>query len=177
VAHDGSKRQRVAVQLEINGMRFEIITAWAGEKGWIKFGDMVLDMDDDKVAEAREEAHANYVATLVPLLEAEFKLASRGEVKVGERPAWGLIVAKADRRDVQLFFDKETHLLVKTEQRVKDDAGREVTEEAILSDHEPKGARQARKVAVRRDDKPYLDIEVTSNDPEDKLDDKLFERP
>jgi hypothetical protein len=165
------------LQLEIGGMTVDIATAWAGDRGWIKLNDVVVDMDADKLAEAREQAHANYVVTLVPLLEPEYKLASRGEVKVGERPALGIIVSKADRRDVQLFFDKETHLLVKTEQRVKDDAGREVTEESVLSDHEPKGARQARKLTVTRDGKPHVEVEVTSYDPEEKLDDKLFERP
>jgi len=177
VASDRSKRERVTLQLEIGGITFDIASVWAGERGWTKFNDVVVDMDADKLEQAREDAHAHFVSTLVPLLDAEFKLASRGEVKVGERPAWGIIVSKPDRRDVQLFFDKETHLLLKTEQRVKDDAGVEVTEESVLSDHEPKGARHPQKLTVRRNDKPYLEVEVTSYAPSEKFADSLFERP
>ena len=176
-ATDGAKRERATLQLEIGGMKFDVASVWAGDRGWIKFNDTVVDMDDDKLQQAREQAHVHMVATLTPLLGPDYKLASRGELKVGDKPALGIIVSRAERQDVQIFFDKETHLLVKTEQRVKDDAGKEVTEESVFSDHDPKGARQPRKVVVKRDDKPYLEAEVTSFDPREKLDDSLFQRP
>jgi hypothetical protein len=98
-------------------------------------------------------------------------------VKVQDRPAYGVIVSRADRRDVQLFFDKETHLLVKTEQRVKDESGKEMTEESFFSNHQEKDARQPLKATARRDDMPYMEADITSFQTRDKLEDSLFEKP
>jgi hypothetical protein len=110
-------------------MKLEVLTVIKNDSGWTKVNDIVIDLNGDQIAEAREQTHGRWVTTLLPLLGPEYKLAGRGEVKVQDRPAYGVIVSRADRRDVQLFFDKETHLLVKTEQRVKDESGKEMTGE------------------------------------------------
>jgi len=177
VASDKDLRQRVAIQIEIMGNKVDILTVLKKDGGWIKANDAVLDLNADQIAEAREQTHGHWVATLVPLLGPEYKLAGRGEVKVQDKPAYGVIVSRADRRDVQLFFDKETHLLVKTEQRVKDESGKEMTEESYFSNYQEKDARQPLKVSVRRDDMPYMEAEVTSFQTRDKLEDSLFEKP
>lgn len=177
IASDKDARQRVTVQIDVGGMKLDILSVLGNESGWVKVNDVVVDLDGEKIAEAREQAHSHWVATLVPLLGPDYKLASRGEVMVQDKPAYGVIASRAERRDVQLFFDKETHLLVKMEQRVKDDAGMEVTEESYFSDYEEKDARQPRKVSVRRDDKPYMEAEVTSFQTKETLDDSLFQKP
>jgi hypothetical protein len=177
VASDKDVRQRVALQLEVGGMKVEVLSVLTNDSGWVKVNDVVIDLDADKVAEAREQSHGHWVATLVPLRGPEYKLAGRGEVKVLDKPAYGVIASRDGRRDVQLFFDKETHLLVKTEQRVKDEAGKELTEESYFSNFEEKNARQPMKVSVRRDDMPYMDAEVTSFQTKEKLEDSLFQTP
>jgi hypothetical protein len=177
VASDKDVRQRVALQLEVGGMKVDVLSVLTNDSGWVKVNDVVIDLDADKVAEAREQSHSHWVATLVPLRGPEYKLAGRGEVKVLDKPAYGVIASRDGRRDVQLFFDKETHLLVKTEQRVKDEAGKELTEESYFSNFEEKNARQPMKVSVRRDDMPYMDAEVTSFQTKEKLEDSLFQKP
>ena len=177
IASDRDVRQRVAIQVDINGMKVDILTVLKNDGGWAKANDTIVDLNADQIAEAREQTHGHWVATLVPLLGPEYKLAGRGEVKVQDKPAYGVIASRADRRDVQLFFDKETHLLVKTEQRVKDESGKELTEESFLSNYQEKDARQPLKISVRRDDMPYMEAEVTSFQTRDKLEDSLFEKP
>jgi hypothetical protein len=177
VAFEKTARQRITLDIEVAGQKINLITAITADGSWMKVNDTVLDLDADKVAEAREQAHAAWAATLVPLLANDFKLAGRGEVKVGDRPAWGVIVSRAGHRDMTLYFDKETSLLVKIEQRIKDDSGVEVTQESVFSDFEEKGLRQARKSTATRNDKPYLEAEITGYQLKDKLDDSLFKRP
>jgi hypothetical protein len=177
VASDKDQRQRVSMQLEVMGMKVDVVTVLKNDSGWTKINDTLLEFNAEQVAEGREQAHGHWVATLLPLLGPEYKLAGRGEVKVQDKPAYGVIVSRADRRDVQLFFDKETHLLVKTEQRVKDETGKELTEESFFSDYQEKDARQPMKVSVRRDDMPYMEAEVTSFQTREKLEDSLFEKP
>ena len=177
IASDKDQRQRVSMQIEIMGMKVDILSVLKNDGGWAKANDAVVDLNADQIAEAREQTHSHWVATLLPLLGPEYKLAGRGEVKVQDKPAYGVIASRADRRDVQLFFDKETHLLVKMEQRVKDETGKELTEESYFSNFQEKEARQPMKVTVRRDDMPYLEAEVTSFQTRDKLEDSLFEKP
>jgi hypothetical protein len=177
IASDKDQRQRVSLQFEVMGVKVDVLTVLKNDGGWAKANDTVIDLNADQIAEAREQTHAQWVASLVPLLGPEYKLAGRGEVKVQDKPAFGVIVSRADRRDVQLFFDKESHLLVKTEQRVKDDTGKEMTQESFYSNFQEKDARQPMRLLVRRDDMPYMDAEITSFQTRAKLEDSLFEKP
>src|SRR5262249_33308325 len=91
----------------------------------------------------------------------KFRLAPLGEVAVDGRPARGVKVSREGHRDVDLYFDREKSLLVKTQTRVKDDDGQEVTEETFLSDYkEAQGTNQAMKVVVQRDGELYVESEV-----------------
>ena len=131
-----------------------------------------------ELAEAKEEAYGEWVATLLPLMDKAFTLAPLGEIRVDQRPAAGVKVSRVGRRDVNLYFDKATGLLVKIEARVKDDDGQEVTEETFLSDYrDVQGTKQAMKTTVKRDGKPYLESEVTECRLAEKLDDGVFAKP
>lgn len=177
IASDKDQRQRVSLQFEVMGTKVDVLTVLKNDGGWANANGTIIELNADQITEAREQTHAHWVATLVPLLGPEYKLAGRGEVKVQDKPAYGVIVSRADRRDVQLFFDKETHLLVKTEQRVKDESGKEMTEESYFSGYQEKDARQPLKISVRRDDMPYMEAEVTGFQTREKLEDSLFEKP
>jgi hypothetical protein len=85
------------------------------------------------VAEAKEQAHAGWVATLAPLKDAKrFTLATLGEIKVEDKPALGVKVSRQGPRDVDLYFDKRSGLLVRTEWPASrtTSPGQEVTEES-----------------------------------------------
>src|SRR5207302_6498712 len=94
-----------------------------GAKGWVKFNDEVKAMPDEELGEEKEEMYARWVASLVPLKDKAFKLAALGEVKVGDSAAVGVRISHDGRRDVNLFFDKSSGLLVKQEHPVKDVKG------------------------------------------------------
>jgi hypothetical protein len=179
VITQGNDKVRVDVEIEAGGMKFRVINVFDGEKGWNKVGDMLMEFDKDQVAEAKEQAYAGWVETLVPLKDKQFTLATVGEIKVENRPALGVKVSSKGRRDIDLYFDKETGLLVKRETRVKDEgSGQEVTEETFPSEYkEVQGTKQAMKFTVKRDGKLFIEGEATEVQLSEKLDASVFAKP
>jgi hypothetical protein len=179
VSAQGPDKQRVEMQIDAGGMKIPIIIVVAGDKGWTKFGNDAKEFDKDELAEAKEQAYAAWVETLAPLKDKQFKLATIGEIKVEKRPALGVKVTSKGHRDVELYFDKETGLLVKHENQVKDEmSGQEVSEESFPSEYKDvQGTKQAMKFTVKRNGKPYIEGEASEVMLYEKLDASLFEKP
>jgi len=174
-------KMKVDTEVEVMGQKLTFGQVVNGDKGWIKLADKAMDMDKDQVAEAREHLHAGWVATLAPLGDKSFKLSPMGESKVDGKDAVGVQVSYKDRRDVNLFFDKKSGLLVKTETRSKDLLGgnnQEFTDEKFFSNYKDfNGIQRAVKVLLKRDGKDFGDAEVTEYEGKDKLDDSVFAKP
>jgi outer membrane lipoprotein-sorting protein len=172
---------RMQIDSSANGMKFTLVIVFDGKQGWTKFNDQATEMDKDAVEETKESMYAGAVEALTPLLkDKDFELSMVGEVKVGGHETVGVRVAHKGHRDVNLFFDKKTGLLVKTERRVKDQmtGGQEVTEERLLDDYkETGGVKHPTKVVVKRDGKDYSDNEVTDYQTVEQLDDSVFAKP
>lgn len=166
------------IESEANGMKFTLLRVINRNQGWQKLNDMLMDLDKDQLAEARHELYVAWVGTLVPLADPAFKLAPLGESMVEGRPAVGVQVAREGQRDVNLYFDKQTGLLVKDETRVKDMQGMEVRQETYYSDFKPvQGIQYPRKIVMKRDGKDYVDGETTEIKFLEKLDDSTFAKP
>jgi hypothetical protein len=172
---------RFQLDLDINGMKITILQVFNGREGWTKFNNQTREMDKDAVAEFKEEMYAGGVIALLPLVKDKgYELSPVGEVMVGDQPAVGIRVSHEGHRDVNLFFDKKTGLLVKSERRIKDQmaGGQEVTQETLYSDYgDFNGTKHAKKVVIKRDGKDYADGEVTEFEVKDKLDDSVFAKP
>jgi outer membrane lipoprotein-sorting protein len=160
--------------------KFTFLQVVNGEKVWTKINDMKLPVDKDQAAEAQEAMYVGSVATLLPLKDKSYQLAPLGEVKVGGKPAVGVRVSHKGHRDVNLFFDKDKGLLVKTETVVKDPmmGNKELTQETLYSDYKAvKGTQMPRKVLINRDGKKFIESEVTEIDLLEKIDDSTFGEP
>ena len=117
-------------------------------------------------------------AKLVDLKDKGFTLAALGDVKVGKRDAVGLRVSHKGHRDINLFFDKKTHLLLKSERRAKDEMGGEYTAEEFLDDYkEVAGIQHAHKLRILRDGKKFVEGETLEFTPQEKLADSVFDKP
>ena len=167
------------VESKAGDMDFKFIQVVNGNKGWIKFGDNTMDMNEDMLKEAREQMNASNISHLTPLLGKDYKLSGLGEMKVGDRPAIGVRVERKDYRDVNLFFDKEKGLLLKSESRGKDAmSGQEYTGETFYEDYKKVDDMMvAHKVTIKRDKKVFVEGETTSVKYSEKLDDKVFDKP
>jgi hypothetical protein len=154
------------------------------DKVWSKIGGMATLQIEDKeqIGQATEQRYADWVCTLVPLKGKEFTLNSAGVAKVGKKPAAGVRVSHKGHRDIELFFDKENGLLVKSLAKVvmSDEEGKpeQVTQEIVFSDYtEVNGVQRPWKISVSHDGKLFMEIEVMQMELKERLDDSLFSKP
>jgi hypothetical protein len=173
-------RSRVEISGEANGQKFSFTQVLQGDKGWNASEGASQELSKEDLAETKENLYAEWVTQLYPLTAKEYKLAPLGESKVGDKEAIGLKVSRKDHRDINLYFDKKTSLLVKREATIKDmmNGGKEVAEEVLYDDYKEKdGVKYPAKVVVNRDGKKYVESETTEYKPAEKIDDKTFEKP
>ena len=117
------------------------------------------------------------VVRLLPLLKDKgFELSPIGEVQVAGKPAVGVRVSKKGAKDVSLFFDKTSGLMVKVEHRATDaNSGQEVAEERIVLEYQQvAGAPAAKKVLMNRDGKKFMEVEILEIKFPDTIDENEF---
>jgi hypothetical protein len=156
-------KQKLVVDAEINNMNFTFTQVFNGKKGWKGITGMIKPLDKEEVKEAREQIHVEEVATLLPLKGKGYKLSPLGEAKVGDHDTVGVQVSRKGFRDVNLYFDKKTHLLRKAEYRAFDESSKkEVTQEKLLSGYkDTDGFKAPSKMLVNNDGKKFMEIEIT----------------
>jgi hypothetical protein len=178
-ARESPDRLRAVLRGQSNDSKFEMITVFNHDVGWISVNGKGHPMSADEIAETKDELHASELARLTPLRGRAVSLTLLGPAKVEGRAAVGIKAVARERRDVKLFFDTENGLLIKTETTVKDDrTGKEVTQETVYSDHrDVDGLKLPFKTFVRRNGKPYLDSTVSDYKASALLEPALFEKP
>jgi hypothetical protein len=180
ISQQGLDKIRTVTDVNVMGTDFKIVRVLNGDKGWIDDPQGKREMTKEEHTEAIEAQHASAVSRLWVLTGKEYTLSPLGGVKVGDHEAVGVLVKHKDCRDVSLFFDKKTNLLLKFETRVKDlmGGGGEMTQEALFDDYKKVGDLQVpHKLTLKRDGKLYLESETTDYQPQDKLDDSVFAKP
>jgi hypothetical protein len=173
-------RIKEVVEMEVNGQKVRVVTAFIGDKGFIQANGMDVPLNDDIKTALKEVGYVMKVGRLAPLLkEKGFELSLLGEVKVENKPTVGVLVTCKGHKDVSLFFDKETSLLAKVEaRRVDPMSGQEVTEERIITEYQKQnGVPVPKKVLINRDGKKFMEMEVVEVKYLDKLDDSEFTKP
>ncbi|MCI0376674.1 MAG: hypothetical protein L0215_03630 [Gemmataceae bacterium] len=175
----GWDQYRVNIGADIGGKSKNMLIVINGDKGWAK------DLDSGKVEPAPKEVvpmingmlYALRMPHMLPaLLDKEVKLSPFGEVKVGDRAALGVTVARGGK-DAMLFFDMETGLVVKTEIRLTDPQGMEKTFEFLYHDYkEAEGLKLPTRVLTKVD-KSEVVVEVSEVKAQDKVDAGQFAAP
>jgi outer membrane lipoprotein-sorting protein len=172
---------RFQIDSEANGMKFTFLWVFDGKKGWMKVGDNTMELSEEDIAEAKEDLYAGRVEMLLPLVKDKgFELSPLGEVKVEDQVAVGVRVAHKGHRDINLYFDKKTGLLLKSERTVKDQmmGGKERMQETLHSDYKDVGGVQhAMKAVIKRDGEKYVESEVSDFQTRDQIDDSAFAKP
>jgi hypothetical protein len=166
--------------VEVNNMNLDIIQVFDGKQFHMKVAGQAIELkDDDLIKETKASLYCEKVASLMDLDDPAYKLSSLGEVQVSNKPAVGIRVSREGQRDVNLFFDKQSHLLVKYEFRAKDFMGQmEVTQEKLVSDYkEVMGVQTATKMTMLHDGKKAMDLEVIETRFAETFDDSYFTKP
>jgi len=150
-----------------------------GQKGWRKFGDQNMELDEDALANEKRNLYLQIVPmTILPLKGKGFKVEPGGEEKVGDKSAVAIKATGPDGKDFKLFFDKESGLPVKLVAKVIGFGGEEYTQETTYSDFKDFGGiKKATKVVSKRDGEDFIKSETTDFKVLDKVDPKAFTEP
>jgi len=150
-----------------------------GTKGWRRFGDNKMDMDEDAVSNEKRTIYLQVVPmTILPLKGKGFKVESAGEEKVGDKPAAVVKVTGPDGKDFKLSFDNESGLPVKLVAKVVGFGGEDFTQETTYKDYKDfDGIKKATKVESKRDGEDFIKSEVSEFKVVDKVDPKTFAEP
>jgi outer membrane lipoprotein-sorting protein len=170
---------RFEMKLNAGGGEFTILSVIDGGKGWFSFDGSAQEMDKEMMAEAREQIHAGQVTDLRGLHAPDVKLSPLGEIKVGTTQATGVRVSRKGYRDVNLYFDKDKALLLKSETRGKDPmSGEEFTEVKLYGDYKKaNGLLVPYKIDATRDGKPHTELEFTEVILAQKFPESTFAKP
>jgi hypothetical protein len=168
-----------SIQMTVMGKTFTVTSAYDGEKAWIDYAGTNIDVNEKLMAEFKEQAYMMSIGDLSGLSDKKLELSLLGEVQVEGKPAVGVKVASKGHRDISLFFDKASSMLVKVEHLALDaSGGQDVMQERIIQEYqELNGVKVAKKIHVNRDGKKFMEAEVLEVKYLDKLDDNEFVKP
>jgi hypothetical protein len=166
-----------------NGEKFSFWRVVNGKKGWQGWPRGMRDLKEAEVAQLVDEIYTHWLASLVPLKDKGFEFSLVGDVTVDGNDAVGVRVSSKGRPDVNLFFDKKTGLVIKSDRRATDlSTNQEYTAESIYRDH--KAFHGVMWPTGRIDRRDGMDLEENTGRFElrefqahDKLDEKLLAKP
>jgi len=167
------------IEAEVAGQNVTVVSVINGAKVWAKAGGQTLDVSDMVGDKLKDTFHQQQVQTLTPLRDKSYELSPLGELKVNDKPAIGVRVAKKGFRDINLYFDKESGLLVKVEGRSADLLSqKEATQETIFKEYmDVDGLQVPKKTIIYQDGKEFGEVETLEYKVLDKLDDNEFAKP
>jgi hypothetical protein len=167
-------------EIQVMGQSVKVQVGYDGKKAWINVNGMDIDMKLDKLADLmKEQVYLSEVTKLINLKDKAYELSSLGEAKVKDKPAVGIRVSSKGHKDVNLFFDKDSGLLIKIEHRTEDfNTEKEVNEERIILEYQDRdGIKEPKKALVNRDGEKYVEAEVVEVKYLDDIDDSQFSKP
>jgi hypothetical protein len=173
---------KMNLNLEVMGMKLSITQVMNGDKAkrTVKVGDMVIqdevDKDELKMGSAGQAAQK-----LTPLLDAKmFTIRAADDEDVnGKKAAVVVATPKAIDKEIKLYFDKESGLLVKTGHKglgpADGGARAEVYQESYLSEFKKvNGIQVATKLVLHHDGKKFMSATMSDYEVLEKIDDKEF---
>ena len=165
---------------ELQGKKGSLTQVLDGDKGWLSFDGNTKPLEEPLLSETRETMYAQRIARLLSLLkDKDIRLAGLPEVKVNDQPAVGVKVSTNGHKEISLYFDKASGLLVKIERRaLNSEPKKEVRQEEFFSDFkEVNGVKRPMKIMVLQDGVKFLEGEMTEVKPTEKLPENIFAKP
>jgi hypothetical protein len=167
-------------ELDFMGQKINTEAICNGDKFMVRANGQEVPLTDAMKKAMQEAREALGAARLVKLKDKEYTLATLGEAQVEGKPALGIKVSKKGQKDIDLFFDKTSHLLVKVERKATDAmSGDEVSEERIITEYKKNanGIPEVKKVLIKRNGVKFLELEVLEAKTFEVVDENLFTIP
>jgi hypothetical protein len=174
----GMNQYHADADVQEGGNNFKGVLVFNGDKAWIKKGAETQDAPDGVASFIQNIFYAGRMPQLLPALKDKaYTLAPLGEVQVGGQAALGLSISHKDRKDVSLFFAKESGLPLKSDVRVTDPQGKEIAVEFLYSDYKDfDGLKLCSKITIKVDETEFK-MELSEVKGVDKVDASQFDRP
>jgi hypothetical protein len=176
----GFDKFRMDLQLDEQGRQQSVTLVFDGKMGWAKHDNRTEDAPADIVPILQQVCYAARMPhMLAALKDKAFALSPVGEMKIGDRMAVGVRAWHKDHRDVNLYFDKTTNLLIKCETRFPDQGGQEKDLAFHYDDYKDfDGVKHCQKFSGKGDGGKFqFETEVSEVKPQEKLGDDTFVKP
>jgi hypothetical protein len=171
---------RQELMIEVMGQKINILQIFNGKDGWLQVNGKDMDLTKEQKEQAQESLANNRFMRLTPLIDKAYTLSPLGEIMVDGQPAVGIRAQCKGSPDANLYFDKKTAMLVKSEMQMNDPAnqGQKVNGETFYSDYRKiEGLMVPFKIVIKIDGKAFVEVENKEFTPAEKLDDNLFTKP
>jgi hypothetical protein len=170
-----------SLNLEIANQKVTVTTIVNGDKVSINANGTEIEINDDIKKALKDALEMMKAARLVSLLkDKEYQLSVIGESKVEGKPAVGIHIEAKGKKDINLFFNKETGLLAKVEFRsVSPATQKEVTEERIILEYQQKDKNSPpmpKKIVVKHDGEQFMEAEVIEVKLLETIDESEFKK-
>ncbi|MBI4480975.1 MAG: hypothetical protein HY651_13225 [Acidobacteria bacterium] len=168
-------------RMEATGDQAGFTLVLNGEKAWWKTGQETGELNAQELQLVKQEHYGGLCRpNLISLKDKAFSFTLLGESTIGNRPAMGIKVSRQGYADVNMFFDKEHGLLIKSEYRdiTWEPGFPERLQEFFCSDwKDVEGVKIPMKHSTHHDGRLIAESEVLEVKPAVKFDDRVFSKP
>lgn len=165
------------ISIDVGGAKQNIKQIVNGDTVLMTVGGEKQEINDEMKKELKQGPLMSDVARLTPLLSDKgYTVKVVGDEDVDGKPATVLSVSSMELKEVKLYFDKKTNLLVMTKRdSVSPGTEEAVVETSMLSDYKMvDGLMTAMKTTVKHDDKDFMTMTMKSVKNMEKADAKSF---
>lgn len=177
--YGGVDKLRSEFSAEINGNAIDGITVVAGDKGWRKFNDNLMELDGDALATEKRNLYLAAAASRPSILKGKgFKVDSAPGVEVAGKPTVGVKATGPDGKTFLMYFDMETGLPAKLAAKVMGFGGDEVDQVITYSAYkEFDGVKRYTKSVSTRDGEKFIESTLSDFQLLEKFDADTFAEP
>jgi hypothetical protein len=177
VAYLFPDKYTMTIDTELMGMKLVIAQVVNGDKMKSSLNGMSQKLGDAEKAELKAALNTQEMTFVYPLLDAKrFTVKAEKDTKVGDDEAWGISVTPKDGKEVKLYYDKKTNLLVKMSRKgMPPGGGGEVDEVTVFTDYKKvDGIMTPMGMKVTHDGEKFMTGKVSDAKYLDKIDEKKF---
>jgi hypothetical protein len=171
------------MQLFAGNFEFELfILVLNNDKGWTKRSGLdgkVSEMTAKELKNHKVNARAGWIMSLLPLKDKAFTLTVIDGIDVDGKPTAGVKVTRADYPEVKLFFDRQSGLLVMSQNPAFSiEQGKMVQSETRYQNYKlMDGAQVPTHIIVKHDGKLFVETDIHDLKAAGTLDAKVFAAP
>jgi len=162
---------------EVMGQKLAIVQLVNGDKVKMTLNGMAMPVEDKMKDELKQAVTTQEIGMIVPLLDKKkYTLKAEKDAKVGDAEAAVVSVTAKGMKDVKLFFDKKSGLLVRMQRKGLDPMGEtEVDEVTDMSDFKKvDGIQTPMTLKTLHDGKAFMTMKLSSVKYHEKLEAKRF---